>query len=134
MATNLDDLLAIRTRFVETWTAAHPTVPFIFDNEPATDQPEGIWARLSIAPGHSKTRPLNPPRYVQYGRVYLQVFVPEGEADAEGYRIAETFAQAFRNWRNTSPRIYCEQPEFRPSQSDGESFMILVTVPYSSEH
>lgn len=144
MATNLDDLEIIRTRFLTQWNAA---VPVVLDNEPAIDEPNGkVWARFSVLPGAERRASIARNTYEQLGRVYLQVFIPDGEADKDGWALAEAFAATFRDWKSPDWRIRFDTPEYRTSKEAGDKdfklsakgsappFMILVTIPYTAQH
>ncbi len=133
MATNTDDLTAIRTRFLATWNAA--TYPVVFDNEPPIDEPKGqIWARLSVQPGGERRRSIYSKTYEVLGRVYLQIFTPEGLADRDAWTLAETFAAAFRDWKSADFRVRFETPEYRTDDSEQDYFAIIVSIPYTAQH
>lgn len=135
MATNLDDLTAIRAHFMTQWAADNPSVAFVLDNEPAIDEPiKQTWARMSVAPGAERRRSIYSKTYEQLGRVYLQVFVPVGLADGNGWTIAESFAAAFRDWKSSDYRIRFDTPEFRTSDIDKVYYAIIVSVPYTAQH
>lgn len=137
MATYLDDLTAIRARFRTQWTATYPAVPFVYDNEPALDEPEGIWVRFSVLPGAERRRSIAAQRYEQLGRVYLQIFMPRGDADIapnDGWKMADSFAASFRDWRSTEWRIAFDVPTISQSDNDDDYYMIIVSVPYTAQH
>jgi hypothetical protein len=130
MATNRDDINAIRVYFLNTWNE----VPVIFDNEPAIDEPEGIWARLSVNPGASKRASIARKTYDQQGRVYLQVMIPEGEPDNEGWTLAERFGMAFRELNLDNYRVRFDTPEYSSSDAEDDWYVITVSIPYTAKH
>lgn len=135
MATHLDDLTAIRSHFITTWKASNPDVPFLFDNEAALKGSPPIWARFAVRPGEQVRRSIGDKSYQQRGRIYLQVFVSRSEGvDAEGWQIANTMVEAFRDWRSSDYRIYTFTPDFRVYDEDGEPLLITVSIQYSSDH
>lgn len=135
MTSNLDDLTAIRLRFQEIWGAAYPDVPYVFDNEPPVEEPDGPWVRLSVQPGVQRRRPgVAITTYEQLGRAYLQVFIPDNEGDHDGWAMAEAVGDGFRDWRSEDWTLWVQAPTYSTAQQEGEPFMILVSVPYRSEH
>lgn len=131
MASNLDDLTTIRARFLDHWDAS---IPVVFDNEKPITEPVTTWARLSVVPGKERRRSIAMRTYEQLGRIYLQLFVPDGEEDGDGWQLAESFAATFRDWLSDDYRIRCDVPEFRTENTDGEPYMILVSIPYTAQH
>ena len=134
MATNLDDIAAIRAHFLNAWVPSHPGVPYVYDNEAPVDEPEGVWVRLSVSPGFQRRRSIFERTYEQFGRIYFQVFVPTGTDDEEGWPVADSFAALFRDWLSDNRGLYCETPEFSTSKVNNEPFMIVVSIPYRSVH
>ena len=136
MPTNLDDITAIRTRFIDLWSVAHPAVPFALDNEPPIETPtRSIWARLDVIPGAERKRILgSAPRYEQIGRVYFRVYAPAGEANGEPWALAESFAAIFREWDSPDFRIRLDTPDFSSGIDDDGDFMVMVSIPYTAQH
>jgi hypothetical protein len=136
VSSNLDDLTVIRSRFQSIWSAAYPDVPYVFDNEPPVDEPGGPWVRLSVQPGVQRRRGRNSQgiTYDQLGRVYLQVFVPDDEGDHDGWTMAEFVGHGLCDWRSHDWSLWIQSPTYSTSSQDGEPFMILVDLPYRSEH
>lgn len=129
MATNLDDITDIRAHYLDTMT-----LTTVFDNDPDTDQPTGMWARLSVIPGAEFRQSIASRTYEQLGRAYLQVFVPEGTSDNAGWQQANLFVAAFRDWSSPDYRVRFATPEYRTSDAEDGHFMILVTIPYTAQH
>jgi len=82
---------AVYLRWKTEWTAAFPTIPFVFDNkkfvEPATLTP---WCRVSLAYTDSTQHTLGVPQNRLYRRevaAWVRVYVPldDGLARALGY-------------------------------------------------
>lgn len=135
MANNLDDLIVIRTHFAETWEPLNLSVPYVFDDGELLDQPQGVWARMSINPGAQRRRSIARRTYEQLGRVYLQVFAPTGTVSAELWPVAESFAETFRDWLSDDGRVKFDTPEYRLTPAnDKEPTMLLVSIPYTAQH
>lgn len=137
MATYNDDLSAIRTRFRTQWKTANPTVPFVYDNEPPVDEPTGIWVRLSVNPGAERRRSIASKKYEQIGRVFLQIMIPrtaDFAGDEDAWKLADSFASIFRDWRSADYRILFDVPETRSIDTDEAYYIILVSVPYTAQH
>ncbi|WP_093086416.1 hypothetical protein [Sphingobium sp. AP50] len=135
MTTAFDDIVALRLRFQSVWNATFSGVPYIFDNEPQIDGHEGTWARFSVQPGEQKRRPGVALRtYDQRGWAYLQVFMPEDEADRDGWAMAEEIGNAFRDWHSEDWRVRTEAPAYKSIDREGEPYTILVTIKYKAEH
>jgi hypothetical protein len=133
VASNIDDLTAIRTRFLETWDSEG--YPAVFDNEPPIDEPHGkVWARLSVQPGTTRRLSINARTYEVLRRIYLQIFTPEGLADNDAWTLAETFTAAFRDWKSADLRLRCSVPEYRTDDSEADYFAIIISVPYTAQH
>lgn len=133
MASNRDDFTAIRTRFNALWPANVP-VSHGF-NGPNEKVPKTTWARLSIHPGDSDRPSIGQTKkYVQYGRIELQIFVPAQEGEMPAWDLAEIVTMIFRDWRSPDFRILCEQPEFFTMTSEREWFGVRCSIPYSAEH
>jgi hypothetical protein len=130
----LDDIKAIRSHFITAWKAAHPTVAYVFDNEAPIDEPSTPWVRLKIEPGIERRRSLNTTSYDQAGTIYLQAFVPDRQADQIAWTMAETFAGAFRGWRNDNPLIWCDGAQMMSMDEAGEPFMVVVKMNYTARH
>jgi hypothetical protein len=132
VATNLDDIDIIRTHFLNEWDNA---VPVVFDNDPASPKPEGIiWARLSVRPTAETRKSIASRTYEQKGWVYLQVMVPDGLSDHDGYALTETFKDTFRDWSSPDFRIRFATPDYSTSHFEGEQFTIKVSIPYRAQH
>lgn len=133
MATNTDDIDAIRTHFLSIWDEA--AYPVVLDNEPPIDEPHGqIWARLSVNPGAERRRSIYSQTYEVLGRIYLQIFCPKGSADADGWALANTFSAAFRDWRSDDYRIRFDTPQFSTDDSEDDYYAIIVSLPYTAHH
>jgi len=129
VATYSDDIAAIRNRFIAQWGT---TVPFVFDNEPPIDEPSTIWVRLSVKPfGEERPSSLT---VLGYGRVYIQVFVPEGLSDGDGWAAANQFNAIFREWHSADYRIRFNMPDFNTSDAESGYFMILGSIPFTATH
>lgn len=131
MATNLDDLTVIRTRFFALWPSA--TI-VLLDNDTNTAQPKTLFARLSIQPGAQRRLSIASKTYEQLGRVYLQIFVPSEQGTRVGFELAETFTNIFRDWSSADYRVRFDTPEYRTSEEEKAYFTILCSVPYTARH
>ena len=131
MTNNLDDIAAINTRFYSLWDSS---VPVVMDNDFNTPEHTVPWCRLSIQAGFSERASIASRTYRQFGRVYLQIFVPAQRGTAEGWALAEAFSTIFRDWLSADQRIRFATPEFRVSTAEPEYFTVICSIPYIAQH
>lgn len=131
MATDLDDITVLRTRFLDTWDRS---IPFEFEGQPLEAEPEGqVWARLTVIPGNEDRQSLISRTYLQKGRIYLQVMMPIGTGDETGWNAAQLFIDAFRDWHSDDYRVRCYTSEKRKS-SESNYNVITVSIYYEAIH
>lgn len=131
MATLNDDIATINTRFFDIWPIS---VHVVQDNDTNEPEPSATWCRLSIQPGARLRQTLGERRYLQLGRVYLQIFVPAQMGWDQGWALADTFNEIFNEYRSPDYRINFGAPEFRVSDAEKEYFTVICSAPYTSEH
>ncbi len=141
MRTNSEDAIAIREYFYSFWPA---DIRVVEDNADPVEEfdeenlPDAVWCRLTIRPGAARAKTLGPrssKKYEQLGRIYLQVFTPLGAGMRVGQEVADLFAQNMRDWRSPDGAIAIDAPEFSSMPDETtESIMIIVSMPYTSEH
>jgi hypothetical protein len=129
--TNLDDIIAIRDRFLATWDDA---VPFVFENDSPTKEPNQIWARFNIAPGDERRLTIGSTNYEVKGRVYLQIMVPAGMKLAPARTIEARFVNAFREWSSADYRIRFDTPEYSVDDSEDNYFILRTSILYRARH
>lgn len=134
MATNLDDIAAIRGHFLNAWAKAHPSVPYVYEHEAAIDEPEGPWARFIVTPGAQRRRSIFERKYEQLGRIYLHLIIPVGVAPEDYWPLADSFIATFQDWRSDDWRILCDVAQVRPYEDAEGTYMIEVSIPYTAQH
>jgi len=131
MATNLDDITVLRTRFLDTWDRS---IPFEFEGQPLAAEPEGqVWVRLEIAPGDEQRQSLITQTYLQQGRVNLKVMAPIGQGDGAGWNAAQLFIDAFRDWHSDDYRVRCYTSQTRKAY-EGNYIATIVSIYYEAIH
>lgn len=124
-----DDITALRGRFLDEWD---DLTPVAHDAAPVLPEQAGAWVRFSIRPDVAERRAFNR-SYLQYGHVWLQIFVPRAGGDAPAYRLASAFGDIFRDWSNS--HIQCDTPRTTTIGDDGKKwFQVNVSVPWCSTH
>jgi hypothetical protein len=129
--TNLDDIVAIRDRFLGTWDDA---IPYVFENDAPTVEPNGIWARFSVSPGDERRLTIIPPTWEVKGRVNLQIMIPAGMKLAPAREIEANFVNAFREWSSDDYRIRFDTPEFSYDESEDNYAILRTSILYRARH
>lgn len=134
MATNLDDIAAIQTHFLNAWVPLNPSVPYFYAHDEAEDEPQGIWARLIVTPGAQRRRSIFERKYEQLGRIYLHVVIPSGTEPEDYWPVVDSFVATFQDWRSEDWRILCDVADLRPYEDAEGTYMIEVSIPYTAQH
>ncbi|MXO94294.1 hypothetical protein GRI62_11875 [Erythrobacter arachoides] len=108
----------------------------LFDNQPAIDVPENtLWCRFSITAGASfhDAGSSQSGLYIQQGRVWLQVFVPEQTGTADGDELLDRFGAIFSHAILDDYAIRCRLPDYgrEPSIDDGY-MMVTASIPWEA--
>lgn len=93
------DITTIRTRFVNQFVAARPTVPYRLPNDqPYEPLPTTTWARLTVLPATGDHAGIggNTRLFRYLGLIDVQIFVPLGEGDGTAHEIADDVETIFR--------------------------------------
>lgn len=129
------DSQTLQNRFTSVFPTLRPTVPVIYDNAPASD-PSGMFVRFSVRPGDviRQSFVTGSSRWLQLGRVFVQIVVPKGEGTGTGLAIAGEIATMFRLWRDSSGNLRTINPSVTmiPAGSDETHYVITVSIPYES--
>lgn len=121
----------LRQRFVSQWGS---DIPVTYDLQPDAPRATGAYCHFRVTRGTTdhNAGSIDTGEATQFGRVWLQVFVPMDQGDALAQSLLDRFGNIFGNWRNSDPEIYCHLPDVGPEgQVDGR-FMMSVSVPYDA--
>lgn len=132
MATNLDDITAIRTRFLSAWGS---TTPIVIANDPSPVQPDVAYIVFHVMPNVEERLATGAAAdFEVQGIIWADIYSPSGEGDGAAWNLAEKFATAFRDWRSTDGRINCGNPSYRQGEDEDKFMRLIVNVPYRAWH
>lgn len=119
---------AIRSYFETEWAAR---TSLVFDNTTSEPPEQEAWARISVrhneAPQMTQGAPGNN-RYEPFGRVFIQIFTPQGTNPVEAEQLASAAAAIFRG-KSLSDDIRFLSPSVKEIGNDPHGwFQINVDV------
>lgn len=122
------DIDTLTARFLDNFEC---DLPITYDLQPLADYPEGR-VHFAVRPGASRHLYGNRTSgaKAQTGRVWLWVYVPDQQGDAQAVTIMDDFAAIFRNW--TDGVIRCETEDFSPIVVDKGDARFGVSVFWES--
>lgn len=127
MSTNQTERATCESLFATGWGS---TTPIDYENVPFTAPSAAPWVRIVIRPGPAVTggttgsTALN----VTTGRVWVQVFVPEGTGTDKARQLADSAASIFGHQRSNG--LLFLTPEFTAVGVANGYFQYNVSVPY----
>lgn len=132
----IQDVTALRQRFIETVKAANPNLVVIFDNQPNVTPPTNkVWCRFTVKPSDKDRVQLGvTKKYQQIGIATLQIIVPAQMGDAVGYTLVDQMDAAFKEWRSTDKAMVVDKTScqvFNPSASE-PNFIINFIIHWRS--